>query len=78
MFVCICQGVTEHDIQALGAEGIRSPEALIEALDLEGPRCCGRCANNIEEITEIARRPLPTGNLVLRLVLASAPVLQGA
>jgi bacterioferritin-associated ferredoxin len=77
MFVCICRGLTERDLQGLGARGIRSAEALIATLDLEGSSCCGRCACNIEELTEIASRPLPVGNVLLPLVGVSSVAVAG-
>ncbi len=43
MYVCICHGVTDKDIQAAANNGANSLEALGEQLNVA--TCCGRCAD---------------------------------
>jgi bacterioferritin-associated ferredoxin len=56
MFVCSCKAVTESRVQALGRAGVLSAPALIDALGLDEPGCCGRCVRDIEQIAAVARR----------------------
>jgi len=64
MYVCLCKGLTESDIQRVGQAGIVEAEKLVEALGLTDDECCGRCARNIQELTDLAtRKPaLPCSN----------------
>ena len=54
MYLCLCKGVTEAAVQELARFGTTEPEALIAALGLEDPECCGRCAVEIEEFVAVA------------------------
>jgi len=42
MYICLCNAVTEHDIQACVREGACSLSDLQQCLDVG--TCCGRCA----------------------------------
>ena len=53
MYVCLCKGLTETDVQNLAQEGTLGPEGLITALRLDDEDCCGRCARNIHELVTI-------------------------
>lgn len=70
MYACVCKGITEREVRAVGREGIVSPAALIEVLGLDDDASCGRCAANVELFVELAwegasavappmRRPAP-------------------
>ena len=64
MYVCLCKGLTESDIQQVGQAGIVEPEKLVEVLGLTDDECCGRCARDIQELADLAaRKPaLPCSN----------------
>ena len=57
MYVCLCKGLTEAEVvrRARGCitEGVRSPEDVIEALDLHSEEACGFCVENPEHILAI-------------------------
>ena len=54
MYVCLCRGVTEAQINAAGSAGVRSAEALIGYFRWDEPDCCGFCARHILDIVAIA------------------------
>ena len=56
MYVCICKGVTVSDVKWAARGGSITAEALIAALGLRDPECCGRCAEEMDEIVAIATR----------------------
>lgn len=58
MYVCLCKGLTESDIQRIGQSSPHSFEGLqqqlVDRLGLDDEECCGRCARNIHELVAIA------------------------
>ncbi len=56
VYVCLCQGLKESDVQDAGRAGSVTPEALISALGLAEPKCCGRCAREIDRLVLLATR----------------------
>ena len=52
--MCLCKGLTDHDVRQATAQGADTPEALIDTLGLHDEVCCGRCARNIHEYVAIA------------------------
>jgi len=56
MYVCLCRGITESDVERVGAQGLVDPETLSAALGLEDDDCCGRCAKNVQDLASIAAR----------------------
>lgn len=54
MYVCLCKGLTETDVQQVGRTGKICPETLKACFGLEDEDCCGRCARNIDELVAIA------------------------
>ena len=54
MYVCLCKGLTESDIQRVGQAGIVEAEKLVAALGLNDDECCGRCARDIQELMDLA------------------------
>ena len=55
MFVCVCKGIKESDVQELGQCGIVCPKALASQLEIDDEdNCCGRCMSNIGDFVEIA------------------------
>ena len=50
MYVCLCKGLTEADIQrAVGQEG-RPGATVIAALGLDDEAACGRCLHDIDDL----------------------------
>ena len=54
MYVCLCKGVTVADVKQAARAGHTTAEALIVALGLRDPECCGRCALEIDEMLALA------------------------
>ena len=50
MYVCVCNAVTESEIQKAIAEGARSVNDLRERLLVTG--CCGTCLPTVQEFLE--------------------------
>jgi bacterioferritin-associated ferredoxin len=49
MYLCLCKGLTESDVQRLCHKNAQCPDAVVKTLGLEDDECCGRCARNIHE-----------------------------
>jgi bacterioferritin-associated ferredoxin len=47
MYVCVCNAVTDHEIEQAVRDGVRSMTQLEEAL-LVGT-CCGKCRDTAQE-----------------------------
>ena len=59
MYVCLCRGITDQDIQQAIEDGAESFREIREMLDLG--TCCGRCVPEAkaiikQELAEIAAR----------------------
>ena len=54
MYVCLCKGLTEADVQRVVQDGQLELQGLITALNLDDDDCCGRCARNITELIGIS------------------------
>ena len=54
MYVCLCKGLTESDVQEAALTGKVCPDTLKTCFGLEDEDCCGRCAKNIHELVTIA------------------------
>jgi bacterioferritin-associated ferredoxin len=54
MYICLCKGITESNVRALGRAGLVTPEAVAAALGLDREGCCGRCLQNIGELAALA------------------------
>ena len=50
MYVCLCNGVTEHQIRDAVSDGAGSLHDLRRTLGVAS--CCGRCAECAQEIIE--------------------------
>ena len=60
MYVCVCKGITESDVENLGRIGITCPNKLAATLGIDDEdSCCGRCLNHIVELVTIASRKCP-------------------
>jgi bacterioferritin-associated ferredoxin len=54
MYVCLCKGITELDVQRAAETGSITPDALVTRLGLADENCCGRCAREIDGIVALA------------------------
>jgi len=55
MYICICKGIRESDVQELGRAGITCPKKLASSLELNDKKnCCGRCIKNIDKFVALA------------------------
>ena len=50
MYICVCNAVTESELQQAIADGARSVKDLREKLLVTG--CCGSCLNSVKELLE--------------------------
>ena len=50
MFVCLCMGVTSHDVTECVAKGARTSKQVAEACGAGGD--CGRCRRTVRAIIE--------------------------
>ena len=57
MYVCLCNGHTSRQIEALARSGIGHVERAFELLG--GPPVCGRCIEFAEAVMADARREAP-------------------
>lgn len=53
MYVCVCNGVTDHDIRQAAAAGCRSVAELTMRTGCGA--CCGTCLSSAAETLELAR-----------------------
>lgn len=58
MYICLCKGLTESDVQAAGRAGLVESAELIATFGLKDGGCCGRCAKNIHELVALASNQL--------------------
>lgn len=54
MYVCICRGIREMDLVRVAAVRPLTAELLIGLFELDGPECCGRCAESAESMAALA------------------------
>ena len=54
MYICLCRGLTESDVQQAGRNGVVNEAELIATFGLKDTGCCGRCAKNIDELVALA------------------------
>jgi bacterioferritin-associated ferredoxin len=53
MYICLCKGLTESDVQRACESGIESGDCLIKQMGWDDEDCCGRCANKVEDLISI-------------------------
>ncbi len=58
MYVCLCKGITEATVRAVGSSCHGCPELLAATLGIDDERCCGRCIRNIHEFVAISAETL--------------------
>jgi bacterioferritin-associated ferredoxin len=55
MYICVCKGIKEADVKALGQAGVTCPKMLASTMEIDDEdNCCGRCINNISDFVTIA------------------------
>ena len=55
MYICVCKGIRESDVEDLGRAGVTCPKQLAAALGIDDEDdCCGRCLDNISDLVTIA------------------------
>ena len=74
MYVCLCRALAESTVRDLGCRGIVAPDALVQELGLDDPRCCGMCRQDIEDFVAIALDGLKVtqGRELVNLLVDSA------
>ena len=68
MYICICHGVTDRDIQCCVEDGARSLRELRECLGV-GTQC-GKCAREVRTILKEARSGAMPGALANEAIAA--------
>lgn len=64
MYVCLCHGITDHQIRAAVAEGASSLRKVCAQLPVGSG--CGRCVQTVQEIVKEQRQMTgPRGALVV-------------
>ena len=56
MYICVCKGIKESDVEDLGRAGMTCPKKLAAALEIDDEDTCGRCFDNICDLVTIASR----------------------
>ena len=57
MYICICKGIRESDVQELGRAGIICPKKIASSLELNDKKnCCGRCIKDIDKFAALAKK----------------------
>lgn len=59
MYICLCKGLTESDVRQAGVAGHIEPGQLITRFGWDDSECCGRCADQIDEMATLAAESLP-------------------
>ena len=57
MYVCLCHGVTDHDIRRAAESGVRTVSELTMRTGLGSG--CGSCTSMASEIIDEVSRPFP-------------------
>lgn len=70
MYVCVCNGVTDHDIRQAAVAGCRSVAELTMRTGCGA--CCGACLSSAAETLELARGGDADKNVLLPLLLQAA------
>ena len=57
MYICVCKGIKESDVEDLGRAGITCPKKLAASLGIDDDDDnCGRCLDNMSDLVTIASR----------------------
>ena len=55
MFLCVCKAVRISDAVDAAREGHDTPALIRRHFGFDDDECCGRCAEDIEEVTALVR-----------------------
>jgi bacterioferritin-associated ferredoxin len=55
MYVCLCKGLTETDIRQMAPKRELCPDTFKACFGFDDEECCGRCAENVQELIAIAK-----------------------
>ena len=55
MFLCVCKAVRVSEAVDAARSGIDSPESIRTFFGFDDDECCGRCANEIEDVAALVR-----------------------
>ena len=69
MYVCLCKGLTEADIQRANVQASGRSATVIAALGLDDEAACGRCLHDIDDLLTPT-----TGNAVSLLPSLAGPL----
>ena len=70
MYVCICNNVTERDIEQAVRAGARSVDCLVRELGVSS--CCGQCRCFADDVLNEALRAVVAGERALTTELVTA------
>ncbi len=54
MYVCVCNRISVRELAASWAETNPDLDRLAERLGLYNEECCGRCADELDELVDVA------------------------
>jgi len=54
MYICVCKGIKESDVEDLGRAGVTCPKQLAATLGIDDDDACGRCLDKIYDLVSIA------------------------
>ena len=54
MYICVCKGIKESDVEDLGRAGVTCPKKLAASLGIDDEDTCGRCLDQIHDLVTIA------------------------
>jgi bacterioferritin-associated ferredoxin len=65
VYVCLCRGLTERDVEKAALAGATTGPVLIARLGLDDPCCCGRCARGIQRYVALAEATIARAEAAL-------------
>ena len=72
MFLCVCKAVRVSEAVDAARTGIDSPEAMRSFFGFDDDECCGRCAEDIEDVVALVQVELRKADRVVPVYPARA------
>ena len=74
MFLCVCKAVRVSEAVDAARDGIDSPTSMRQYFGFDDDDCCGRCAEEIDQVADLVLVELrkSDGILIRSSVLAAA------